>query len=215
MFKNIWFAVFEQTSCFYHESPLWRLHDPHRKPIVDTDLPLPSRKLFLLIHWHQAASKDKHSVIKSRRTWEVTFKKQTKLLRPTNKDVFWSLRLVYMALLHASAKIGKPHTMNADTVLLAEEMYIHQDKQCSYYVTVRCVHVLLLLWKRIKCYIFVCMCAGERVLLCADAQEPRRMDVCACARACNLAYPACNAYAPYCVVICGFSHSSRFFDTMS
>ena len=34
-------------------------------------------------------------------------------------------------------------------------------------------------------------------------------------RACNRAYPACNAYAPYCDVICGPSVSTIFFDIIS
>ena len=34
-------------------------------------------------------------------------------------------------------------------------------------------------------------------------------------RACSLAYPACNAYAPRCDVICGPSSSTIFFDIIS
>jgi hypothetical protein len=37
------------------------------------------------------------------------------------------------------------------------------------------------------------------------------VSVCACARACSLAYPACNAHTPY-IVICGLSGSTTFFD---
>ena len=39
--------------------------------------------------------------------------------------------------------------------------------------------------------------------------------VCAYVRACSLAYPACNLYAPYCVVICSLSGSTTFFDIIS
>ena len=34
---------------------------------------------------------------------------------------------------------------------------------------------------------------------------PGRVDMRVRVRACSLAYPACNAYAPYYVVICGLS----------
>ena len=34
-------------------------------------------------------------------------------------------------------------------------------------------------------------------------------------RACSLVYPACNAYAPYCVAICGLSGSTKFFGIIS
>ena len=36
--------------------------------------------------------------------------------------------------------------------------------------------------------------------------------MCMLARACSLAYPACNAYAPYCVVICDLSGFTKFFN---
>ena len=39
--------------------------------------------------------------------------------------------------------------------------------------------------------------------------------VCMCARACSFAYPACNAHAPCCVVICGLSGPTTFFDIIS
>jgi hypothetical protein len=38
---------------------------------------------------------------------------------------------------------------------------------------------------------------------------------CTCVRACSLAYPARNLYAPYCDVICGLSGSTTFFDIIS
>ena len=50
--------------------------------------------------------------------------------------------------------------------------------------------------------------------VCARAcvRTPGRVDVCIRVRACSLAYPACNLYAPYCDVICGRSGCSIFFD---
>jgi hypothetical protein len=41
------------------------------------------------------------------------------------------------------------------------------------------------------------------------------MSVCMSVRACSLAYLPCNAYAPYCDVICGPSGSTIFFDIIS
>jgi hypothetical protein len=38
-------------------------------------------------------------------------------------------------------------------------------------------------------------------------------DMCIRVRTCSLAYPACNAYAPYCV-ICGLSGSTTFVDIL-
>jgi hypothetical protein len=61
-------------------------------------------------------------------------------------------------------------------------------------MTLRRVRELLLPWKRISItFLSVCVC------------------VCVFARACSLAYQACNAYAPYCDVFCGASVSTAFF----
>jgi hypothetical protein len=54
-------------------------------------------------------------------------------------------------------------------------------------------------------YLFVCVCMWVT----------RSVGICMRIRACNLAYPACNAYAPYCDVICGPSISTTFFDIIS
>ena len=56
------------------------------------------------------------------------------------------------------------------------------------------------------CYILICVraCVSVSGLLCVS------MGV----RAFSLAYPACNAYAPYCV-ICGFFGFTIFFDIIS
>ena len=59
----------------------------------------------------------------------------------------------------------------------------------------------LLSWKSNEYYIFVCVCA--------------RVNVCMREGTCSLAYPACNAYAPYCDVICGPSGSTMFFVIIS
>ena len=55
------------------------------------------------------------------------------------------------------------------------------------------------------------------VCVCPHAREhvPGRVGVCMSVHACSLAYPACNAYAPYCDVICGPSSPTTFFDIIS
>ena len=72
-----------------------------------------------------------------------------------------------------------------------------------YNVTIWRVWESLLLWKSNMRYIFVCAYARVRV--------PRRVGVCAY----SLAYPARNAYAPYCDVICGPSVFTIFFGITS
>jgi hypothetical protein len=44
---------------------------------------------------------------------------------------------------------------------------------------------------------------------------PGRLGVCMRVHACSLAYPACNAYAPYCDAICGLSGSTRIVNIIS
>ena len=70
---------------------------------------------------------------------------------------------------------------------------VAEDGQCTYNVTLRRVRESWLPWKSRKHHKFVCVCACVRVL------ERGRVN----SRACSLAYPACNAYAPCCEVICG------------
>jgi hypothetical protein len=48
------------------------------------------------------------------------------------------------------------------------------------------------------------------VCVCVCVRAPGLVDVFMCARAYSLAYPAYNAYAPYYVVICGISPSTKF-----
>jgi hypothetical protein len=55
----------------------------------------------------------------------------------------------------------------------------------------------------------VCVCAGARVHAYAQALKGV-----ICVRSCNLAYPACKLYGPYCV-ICGLSGSTIFHDIIS
>ena len=83
-----------------------------------------------------------------------------------------------------------------------------QDRQCTYNVTLRRASESLLPWKSNKYYIF-CLCM--RACLWVTGQ------VCVCLRisACSLANPACNAYAPYCDVICGSSEPTTFFAIIS
>jgi hypothetical protein len=55
----------------------------------------------------------------------------------------------------------------------------------------------------------VCVCVRARVCACVPGRIGMRV------RAYSLAYPACNACAPYCDVICGPSVSTTFFDIIS
>jgi hypothetical protein len=73
------------------------------------------------------------------------------------------------------------------------EMTCQQDRQCTYDVTLTVIRESFLR-KSNKYYACVCVSVYAR------------------ARACSFAYPACNAYAPYCDVIYGPSGSTIFFD---
>ena len=53
-------------------------------------------------------------------------------------------------------------------------------------------------------YVCVSACARFRLLACVRG-------VFMLVPACSLAYPECNAYAPYCIFICGLSGSTPFF----
>ena len=64
----------------------------------------------------------------------------------------------------------------------------------------------------------------RRVYVTIVAEEKQKVPhICACVRsgacmrvrACSLAYPARNAYVPYCDVICGPSGPAIFFDIIS
>jgi hypothetical protein len=72
-----------------------------------------------------------------------------------------------------------------------------------YNITVRYVHESLLPWKSSKYYLLVCVCI------------PGHVGICMSVRACSLAFPASNTYAPYCDIICGASVSATFFDIIS
>jgi hypothetical protein len=71
--------------------------------------------------------------------------------------------------------------------LLCNCRYSEQDRQCTSNVTLRRFRESLLLWKSDKYYIFVSVCA--RVRACVGVRERGRVH----ARACNLAYPSCDA----------------------
>jgi hypothetical protein len=79
-----------------------------------------------------------------------------------------------------------------------------------YNVTLRRVRESLLPWKSNR-YICVCACVSAYGRLCV----PCSVSVCTRVRAYSLAYPAYNAYAPYCDVICGLYGSTIFFDIIS
>ena len=59
--------------------------------------------------------------------------------------------------------------------------------------------------------IIVWVCERALAIARADARKRRNVHV----RACRLAYPACNAYAPYYVAICGLSGPTTFFAIIS
>ena len=75
---------------------------------------------------------------------------------------------------------------------------------CTYNVILRRVHVTAIgVGKQQILYICLCVC----VCVCVGA----RVRVVAC----NLAYPECNAYTPYCDVICGSSGSISYFGIIN
>jgi hypothetical protein len=84
-----------------------------------------------------------------------------------------------------------------------------RERQCTYNVTLRRVHESLLPWRSNMCYLLVCVCVRACMWI------PGCVAACMRVRACSLANPACNAYAPYCDVICGPSVSATFVDIIS
>jgi hypothetical protein len=78
-----------------------------------------------------------------------------------------------------------------------ETYHYKQHSQYTYNVTLRRVRDCCCRGKAINIAYLWCVCLR------------------ACVRACTLAYPACNSYAPYCDVICGPSGSTIFFDIVS
>jgi hypothetical protein len=56
---------------------------------------------------------------------------------------------------------------------------------------------------------------GRRSLIIVAVEKPYVLRNCTRVRTWNLAYPACNSYAPYCDVIFGLSGSTIFFDIIS
>jgi hypothetical protein len=82
-----------------------------------------------------------------------------------------------------------------------------QDSWFVYNLSFRRVRQSLLPWKSSTYYIFVCVCVRVRACICVGVWARGFMHV----RACSVAYPACNAYAPYCDVICGPSGFTTFF----
>jgi hypothetical protein len=65
----------------------------------------------------------------------------------------------------------------------------HQDRQCTYNVTLKRVRESPLPWKSNK----YCICVRVRKCVRVSGDVGVRMRV----RACSLAYPACNKNAPY------------------
>ena len=87
------------------------------------------------------------------------------------------------------------------------------DMQCTYNVTLRRVRESLFPWKSNMSITYRSVCACVRVRACMWVRG--RVGVCMRINACCFANPACNAYAPYCGVICGPSGSTKFFDVIS
>ena len=91
----------------------------------------------------------------------------------------------------------------------------YQYRQCTYNVTLRRVRESLLQLIGNKYYLLICVCmqacACQRECMWVPGRVVMRMRV----SACSLANPACNAYAPYCHVICGLSVCTIFFDIIS
>jgi hypothetical protein len=75
-------------------------------------------------------------------------------------------------------------------------------RQCTYNVTMRRVRETLLSWKSSKLCLSVCVQVLEYVRVWGASERKRVY---------SLAYPACNAYAPYCDVICSPWGSTKFF----
>jgi hypothetical protein len=88
-----------------------------------------------------------------------------------------------------------------------------QDRQCTHNVTLRRVHENIFAVEKQKSITYLCVCASLRLFACMWL--PERVDVCMSICAYSLANPACNAYAPYCDVNCGFSVSTIFSDIIS
>ena len=86
------------------------------------------------------------------------------------------------------------------------------DRQCTNNVALRSVHESIVAVEK-KSIIHWSVCAALHVRACMWV--PRRVGVCLHIRAYSLANPACNAYGPYCDVICDSSVSTTFFDILS
>ena len=89
-----------------------------------------------------------------------------------------------------------------------------QDRQCTHNVTLRRVHENIFAVEKQK-VLHICVCVQACGCLRACMWLPERVDVCMSICAYSLANPACNAYAPYCDVNCGFSVSTTFSDIIS
>jgi hypothetical protein len=82
-----------------------------------------------------------------------------------------------------------------------------EDTQCAYNVILSRVAL-----KSNNYYAF--LCTRMRLLACMCVGISRRVVVCKCVLPCSLAYPSCNAHAPYSIVICGplsFHHIFRHY----
>ena len=79
---------------------------------------------------------------------------------------------------------------------------IKQDRNCTIKQHRGAFEELLLPWKAIN---ITCLCVWV----------PGCVGVCMRLRTCSLVYPACNAYAPYCEVICVAPLAPPYFSTLS
>ena len=64
-----------------------------------------------------------------------------------------------------------------------------------------------------KAVLHNCVCVCARARACGNV--PGSGGVWNCVRACRLAYPARDSYAPYCDVICGSCGSTKYVDIIS
>jgi hypothetical protein len=60
-----------------------------------------------------------------------------------------------------------------------------------------------------------CCLGNAIIIICSFVWVSECMGMCTRVLACGLAYPACNAYAPYCIVTCGLSGSTKFFQIIN
>ena len=110
----------------------------------------------------------------------------------------WNFKVVSRLLETLCTPVLYGFAMTVSLPVLKIAQNNKQDRQCTYNETLRRVRES-----------FPCKSSNYYLLVCVYVRA--RMWV----RACSLAFPACNVYAPYCDVICGPSVSTTFFQLVS